>query len=73
MVLIHDNDVALLKGLLDSYVSTRDVSAVLSRSRSRLQSLETFQPDVMKNCLKGSNIEIHKVSWGELLPISYSG
>ncbi len=71
MVLIHDNDVALLKGVLDSYVSTRDVLVVLSRSR--LQSLETFQPDVMKNCLKGSNIEIHKVSWGELLPISYSG
>jgi hypothetical protein len=71
MVLIHDNDVALLKGVLDSYVSTRDVLVVLSRSR--LQSLETFQPDVMKNCLKGSNIEIHKVSWGELLPVSYSG
>ena len=71
MVLIHDNDVALLKGVLDSYVSTRDVLVVLSRSR--LQSLETFQPDVMKKCLKGSNIEIHKVSWGELLPVSYSG
>jgi hypothetical protein len=70
MVLIHDNDVALLKGVLDSYVSTRDVLVVLSRSR--LQSLETFQPDVMNNCLKGSNIEIHKVSWGELLPVSYS-
>ena len=58
MVLVHDVDLAQISGICDSNVNKDYMTLV--PSYSCLQSLETFQPDVVENHLQGSNVEIHR-------------
>ena len=60
MMLAHDDDLVSIDGL--------GVGGLLNSSyivRSRCQSLETLEPDVMIELLRRSNIEIDKVLCGE--------
>jgi hypothetical protein len=65
MVLTHDDDLKKIDGL-----GHIDVSGPLNSSHivpSYWQSPETLEPEVMTALLQRSNIEIHKVIWGELI------
>ena len=57
MVLVHDNDLALISGIHDSNVNKH--RTIILSPCSYLQSLETFQQDIVENCLQGSNAGIH--------------
>ena len=64
MVLAHDEDLMTIDGL-----GHDTVSGLLSSSHifpSCCQPLETLEPDAMMDLFRRSNIEIHKVSCGEL-------
>lgn len=56
MVLVHDDDLALISGIHDSNVNKH--RTIISPPCSYLQSLETPQPDIVENYLQGSNAGI---------------
>jgi len=75
MVIVHDDDLALLDILGDDAVSRslwHTVTTPTVLIFSRLQLLEALQPDVMLSCLRSSKLVIHEVvlSSGEFLLVS---
>ena len=56
MVLVHDDDLAWIGGTCDSNVN--EPHTIILSPCSHLQSLETLQPDIVENCLQGSNAGI---------------
>ena len=72
MVIVHDDDLARLDLLGDGTVSRKkkpyDARTVLIFSR--MQSLETLQPEIVLNCLRSSKLAIHEVVFdpGESFP-----
>ena len=67
MVVAHDDDLATIDGL--GHDSVGDLLNTDHFVPSCWQSLETLEPDVMMDLLRKSNIEIDKVSCGELLTL----
>jgi len=64
MVLVHDNDLETIGGL-----GHDSVSGFLNNNHivpSCWQSIETLEPDVMRDLLRRSNIKMNKVWCGEL-------
>ena len=68
MVLVHDDDLAQISGTYDSNVNKH--RSINFSPCSHLQSLETLQPDIVENCLQGSNAGIHTDLYRKRLHLS---
>lgn len=71
MVLVHDDDLVTIDGLSHGAVSGHLIGSCIVLPKLCWQSPETLESDMMIELFRRSNMEIHKVPYGELLRLTH--